>query len=322
MAPGIPMREGDMRTTISLTDLAVAVTPRDATPERGPDDALRFGVGEVIDVRATGLPLCYASLTWSVEGAAETALVCSSGCDATFTAPDVPAGDPAPLSYQVTLSLKMKTSPTSAEATIATVVFDVIRPSNGRILNHADRHLTRTDPTHPKPNAGMWGVFMIGPADVSFQNVLIKEGAGENIADSPLGSGIANTMVSYAAGRPHGHVFSAHWMTPGSTEGGRAAYDRVHGTRMGVWDDIRSLSPADPVDGWDLTETDTTIVGTSVCTIDWHYALRPTPDTENGRKFCEVVHEASVTRGGTLTVSKGGSGNVTKTWSGPTANWS
>ena len=33
-------------------------------------------------------------------------------------------------------------------------------------------------------------------------------------------------------------------------------------------------------------------------------------------------HEASVTKGGALTVSKGGSGDVTKRWGDPSANWS
>jgi hypothetical protein len=95
----------------------------------------------------------------------------------------------------------------------------------------------------------MWGMFMIAPVDVSFQNVLVKEGGGENIAPATLDSGIVNTMASYAGAYPNGHGFSATWMTPGSTEGLQPAYDAGYGTRMGIWDKIQSLSPGTPAEG-------------------------------------------------------------------------
>jgi hypothetical protein len=313
-----------LRTTTSLGGLAVNVNPRDNTPTRRTGENLRFGVGEVIDLTVTGLPVTYDTAAWSVRsGAAATALTNTGtrGGVATFTAPDVGPGTSIsgllPMNYTVTLELKIKRTATSAEESIATVSFDVVRPSAGSIKLHADRHRSRTHSARPQPNAGMWGMFMIAPIDVSFQNVLLKEGAGENIAPATLDSGIVNTMASYAGAYPNGHGFSATWMTPGSTEGTQPAYDPGYGTRMGIWDKIQSLSPGTPAGGWVTTGADNTVVGVSDCSIDWHYTVRepggdPNP-TGTGRKFCVVMHSASVTRDGTLTVTKGGH-TVTKRW--------
>jgi hypothetical protein len=316
-----------LKTTAFLSGLAIHIVPRDDVPVRKTGADLRFGVGEVIGLTATAPPMSYASVAWSVQAGADASTLINSpagGGVATFTAPDVGpdvSGEP-PLSYTATLALKVKRTPTSAEETIATIEFDVIRPSTGSIKNHAERHRIKTHSARPQPNAGMWGMFMIGPADVSFQNVLLKEGRGVNVARATLGDvhPIPNTMASYHADYPNGHGFSADWMTPGSTEGGHPAYDPATGTRMGLWDKIQSLSPDDPAGGWDLAETDLTVVGKSDCAIDWHYTVRapggPANPTGTGRKFCTVEHNASVTKGGTLTVTKGGE-TVTKKWSDP-----
>jgi hypothetical protein len=316
-----------LRTTTSLGGLTVNVNPRDNTPQRRAGEGLRFGVGEVIELTVAGLPATYDTVAWSVrDGAAPAALRNSDagGGAATFTAPDVGPGAGLtgilPTSYPVTLELKLKRTATSEEESIATVVFDVVRPSTGRIKKHVDRHRARSHPASPGPNAGMWGMFMIGPVDVSFQNVLFKEGRGENVAPATLAGGIANTMASYANAYPNGHAFSGNWMTPGSTEAGHPAYDPAYGTRMGIWDTIHSQSPGTPSGGWTTTGTDTTVVGRSDCSIDWHYTVRAPGGDANpagtGRKFCVVTHSASVTKDGTLTVSKGEQ-TVTKRWADP-----
>ena len=316
-----------METTINLDGLTVNINPRDNTPQRRLGGERRFGVGEVIDLTVAGPPTTYDSVAWRAQPDAVAAALTNSATTAgaaTFTAPDVGPGTTIsgipPMSYQVTLVLTLKRTPTSAEELIATVVFDVIRPSTGCIKKHRDRHRTRTHSASPSPNAGMWGMFMIGPTDVSFQNVLFKEGGGANVAPATLDGGIANTMASYAGAYPDGHAFSGTWMTPGSTDGGYQPYDPAYGTRMGNWDTIHSQSPGVPAGGWVTTGADNTVVGTSDCQIDWHYTVR-TPGgnanpTGTGRRFCIVTHSASVTRDGTLTVSKGNE-RVTKRWNDP-----
>lgn len=315
-----------MKTTTFLSGLAIHVVPRDEVPVRRTGADLRFGVGEVIDLSVTAPLMTYASAAWSVQAGAEASTLSNSTSRAgaaTFTAPDVGAdvSGEAPLNRTVTLALTIKRTPTGAEETIATVEFDVIRPSIGTIKKHAERHRTRTHTPPPQPNAGMWGVFMIGPADVSFQNVLFKEGGGDNVAPATIPTTtIANTMATWDRRHPDGHTPSAHWMTPGNTEGGHVAYDPVAGTRMGIWDNITSASPGGhvPAGGWIITgAVDNTLVGQSDCVMDWHYTVRapggPADPPGMGRKFCTVTHSARVTRDGTMTVTKGGE-TVTKRW--------
>jgi hypothetical protein len=271
----VPLIEGVQKDRVQVT-YEVAVLSRDALPPA----RQRIGVGETVTLSVSpALP----GARWAVlpQGHAPVVLQPGLGDSVRFTAPDVLLE--TQLGYTVVLTLE---GPPPARQPLARVTFEVVRPAGGRLQKQRDLcqpALKRPGGAGPVPNAGFRALMYAQPSDVSFVNVMFKEGDGLNVA--------SGAFEHYNGNR---HPWN---QDPGPDSWAKPSEVRENGTPFAL-DTVSSAA-----DRWDPVSRP---MGSTRCPIDWRYKLKSDASPTNGKVFAQIVHEATVNRDGTVTVRKGG----------------
>jgi len=314
----------------------VKVVPDVLVPSRKllPTSQWRFGVGEEIylaylyDAKMRGLLAAKVDKPrWFIAQGGGTITQGTFPGEAKYTAPDVSLG-----STSTTIKLHYKVRADGSP--IAEVSFDVIAPTACSMEHVRDIHYSdggSSSRWNNDPNGGFIGKHLIGPKDVSFARVQLRECGGQNrwtyttTSSHNLFSQADRTGVTLV-GRRHdeAHLADARqasmepWFDCGFNGHARSGfYDQftptavsavtANGTNVGV-DQVYNLYLLTSGQTGILTanqSTDTAVLEGAELVIPLHYRVRGGTDGV-GRKIGENTHSFSICRNGTVIVSKGG----------------
>src|SRR5262249_6543458 len=204
-------------------------------------------------------------------------LACGRRGVATYTSRDLtPEEFAADRKYEAILELKAGGGVFSS---LLKVKLTSIAPRSAWLINRGSK------PEQRSAKSGVGGQRCVGPADVSFKNVQLKETRGTMTC---WGQGMS-------AGRGRIHQDTPQWLP------GREVTDQ--GTLMNALDEVWSL--ADPGQQWVADPTQAMIKGQDTWDIAWMYTLAGSGEA-TGYQFAKVPHIATLWSDGKMKVEKGG----------------
>ncbi|NEQ76487.1 MAG: hypothetical protein F6K23_27705 [Okeania sp. SIO2C9] len=282
-------------------EINVAVEAEVRAPARKVGNEARFGVGEHIRVFPLESLSDKQGIIWKIKsGGGSLVHDLTKGLGvATYIARDLEEDElkSSKRSYEVVLELMDNSKQ------LAQVEFTVIAPKWAGLLKLGPRH------EQGYANSGFWGIWVLGPKDVSFMNVVIKESLG-TINSSGTMSSEKGTIHKISGGNSHVD-HSGDWMDS------MVMTDR--GTVFDAIDNVWSPSET-PKGGW---RNDLNRVLLPVGKLEWDiaqmYKLK-TDTSDKGLQYGKAWHKASVTIDGTMTTEKGGAKHVAKI-NDPTVNF-
>lgn len=281
-----------MKITGSIKVSATALVD---APSRKTGEAQRFGVGEQIKLAPLQSLPGTGTGVWSIRSGGGK-LENDGASSATYTARDLSGEEwsQGKKSYDVLLELLLKGEQ------LATVTFTVIAPESAWLLKLGDRHQTGS------ANAGFWGIWVLGPNDVSFMNAVIKESRGTINATGVM-EREAGTIHKITGGVSHTDDSGA-WLD--------ALVMTDKGTAFAAVDNVWTPA-ATPSGGWQPGNTLT------IATLTWDiaqmYKLKSDPGT-TGLQYAKAWHKSQATAAGVVTTEKGGA-KSTRAITDPTTNF-
>jgi len=227
----------------------------------------KIGIGEQV---TCSVDASVGSVTWSVESGGGTVST-QSGLSTTFTAPDRAA----------TCVVKAITSDDEE----CSVTFNVVEPSGVNIVQEPGTGVWHTNNT---ASVGFKGRLYILPADVSFQQIEIRE---EDVA------GVGVGYLSFKNGEPHG---LKNWIPVDSPT------NDTSGSKVNGVDTISSGTyTQQPYSN-----------GTFTWAIPWEFRV----GTGSEKEFSTVTHKEEIDANGNMTISKGGA-SKSKNYADPDSNY-
>jgi uncharacterized Zn-binding protein involved in type VI secretion len=251
------------KTKTNIESETVATIPADRK-------RLKIGVGELVNLKLVPPPA--TAVAWTVTGVTSgSKLSNTTGTTTTLSAPFIKS--------TVTVTAKITDGET------LTIVFDVIEPSGVKMIRPNDK----TFHIHNVASCGMKTQPYILPADVSFENIEIKEDEVKAVADG-----------YFIHQNGQNHVGNPDWTTVGKVEEGK-------GSSVDGWDTVQ---------GGDGAKGAPHSTGTFLWKIPWRYRVTTGP----GKVFTTVDQLKTIDKDGTVVMTKAGA-KATAKLSDPTSGY-
>jgi hypothetical protein len=271
---------GATSAAASATVIAVTpvLTPRDNFAGRS---AVRFGVGEIIDLSFTATPATTAAqlggLRWFIVGGGG-ALTDTAGNDGkgVYT-----AGNKA---EAVTLALKVVSGPAAGTST-ARKTITIVAPTDALMVQRPGTGLSHTTGTW---SVGFLGNIFLRPTDVSFAEATFQEGTAIAVASGYLSS--ANGQV-----HPVGSVIT---LGPGNA---------ATGSQLNGFDTVQTDTLPPPF-----------AVGDFLWAIPWRFGVTGTAPSA---VFTTANHHETADATGRATIEKKGAGPFSRVPADPTSTF-
>jgi len=239
---------------------------------------IRFGVGEEVQIMPGGsLPPNHQNARWGLVSGQGQLLNHDEGGRATYTARNLNLDDFTKGEKQYHAVLELKDGNTS----LVKIKLTFICPTECLLIRTGTRHHR-----NGSANCGFRGQVCLGPADVSFMRVEVKETRGTIVSE---GVGLRDWMGQI-------HADTVNWIT--------AHQVTQQGTLMTGTDTV--WSPADTVQGQTFGPLyGNKLLGECNWDIAWMYRLVG-ENTATGLQFGKAWHKTYLYRNGNMLVEKGG----------------